>query len=256
MKKILFGLLSLASLSVFAETVPQCWGQPDRFFEGRYEVFLDKRVAGHAAEAKVKKLLVSDFLKLNAEPLEIGDDATAWDVSAVVPPNVRMTEQGFHNAVVKALEPVAALKGVQVTCSPIYHLDGGNGGSPKAAPAALLTCEGFTLLNNAGDTDQFKVTFVRSRFDEQPGIPAKVTVEHKVNTNTAHPNMTWLKLVDGASLRLPSGLEEGFQVDFKGGSVDVKVGNSGITGTRHALDGELSLEGRADAVHISCPLHE
>ncbi len=121
-----------------------------------------------------------------------------------------------------------------------------------SAQASMLVCTGHRILDKAHSTEQHEVTIDRRGFDQKPGIPVEVTIKRKLNSNTAKP-AEWSTIVDKASGRMMGNVESAIDVDFKGGLLKAEVGNSGITGKRHALDGTFTLT-KKKPVTISCPI--
>lgn len=124
--------------------------------------------------------------------------------------------------------------------------------------AAALNCSGYEALDaNQSKTLTYNVAVQKVGTPESSlgGIPVKVDVSvQKVNNGTPVGKPV-LILKDS----------EGFifektetKVVFEGGMISVALGNGGITGTRRALDGVLTLVAvggtSVKQVRISCPI--
>ena len=113
----------------------------------------------------------------------------------------------------------------------------------------MWVCDGFNRIDTIGTSEDYQVIIDRSGADQKSGIPVQVTILHKVNMNTAKPSMfKQLMQVEGRY----HGNDSKFNVMFNtSDSLDAAVGNSGITGITHRMQGTLKLDNKS--IVVSCP---
>ena len=123
MKKLLAVLALVFAGIAFADgTVPDCWGQPEVYFEGKYGIQIIEAEADKNAAAQVYREVNRDYLKADGKPLHL-KSINEWFVSTTAnpPANVRITKAGLQKAAEDQLFPLTKMNGVHISCSPIYQ---------------------------------------------------------------------------------------------------------------------------------------
>lgn len=124
--------------------------------------------------------------------------------------------------------------------------------SASTAQAAILTCNGFKLIGAGDSVANYQVVLEHESLDRMPGAPILVTVNYKLDSNTATPS-SWAPIISNATGRHLGDIGSKIDVSFSGGSLHVRQINSGVIGSRRSMDGFLYLDGH-DSIHVNCPL--
>ncbi len=100
------------SANAFAD-VPNCWSFPGVFAVGKYQIRVEKE-QGKKTYDEVYKAVTQGVLTLRSEPSEVERE---WFFSIATQ---NPSQAAMREAAEKQLFPLSKLKGVSISCSPIF----------------------------------------------------------------------------------------------------------------------------------------
>lgn len=117
-------------------------------------------------------------------------------------------------------------------------------------PAADYICRA-SLETGPSSFEEFEILFTdRVRYDLKPGIPVEIFIRSRFADLTAVVEGPWDDLVMGEIARMRM-LDHGSRkLTFQSGSLDLEIGNGGITGELDTLKGRLNLLRRDENISL------